>query len=175
MLGRMAPEWAAAQQYYCDWLGRRKTGRRWLVAITVKLLNLSWDMWDHRNKILHSSLHPWKLVTVRRADTKIDEEYEQGYTNLMQSDYKWLKQPLRTVKKLSIEHKLQWIESVRLARIRFDRYSVAQFQSFRPERIAIAKWIVKGPPKDVMRIDLLSNELSGREIYIYIYICILLF
>ncbi len=150
MLGRMAPEWAAAQQYYYDWLGRRKTGRRWLVAITVKLLNLSWDMWDHRNKILHSSVHPWKLVTVRRADTKIDEEYEQGYTNLMQSDYKWLKQPLRTVKKLSIEHKLQWIESVRLARIRFDRYSVAQFQSFRPERIAIAKWIVKGPPKDTV-------------------------
>ena len=68
----------------------------------------------------------------------------------MKSDYKWLKQPLQIVKKLSIEHKLQWIESVRLARIRFDRYSVAQFQSFRPERNAIAKWLVKGPPKDTL-------------------------
>ena len=83
MLGRMSPEWAAAQQSYYDWLGRRKTGRRWLVAITVKLLNLSWDMWDHHNKILHSSVHPWKLVTVRCADTKIDEEYKLGYTNLI--------------------------------------------------------------------------------------------
>jgi hypothetical protein len=41
MIGRIAPEWAAAQQIYFDWLGRRRTGKRWLVAIMVKLLNLS--------------------------------------------------------------------------------------------------------------------------------------
>jgi ribonuclease HI len=141
MIGRMAPEWAAAQQSYFDWLGRRRTGKRWLVAITVKLLNLSWDMWDHRNKILHASLHPWKLIEVSIADQQIDEEYDRGYINLLRKDYKWLTQPLRTVKKLPIEDKLQWIESVRLARLRFDRDSVAQFQSFQPERNAIAKWM----------------------------------
>jgi hypothetical protein len=41
MLGRLAPEWAAAQQTYLDWLGRRKTGKCWLIALTVKLLNIS--------------------------------------------------------------------------------------------------------------------------------------
>jgi hypothetical protein len=148
MIGRMAPEWASAQQRYFDWLGRRRTGKRWLVAITVKLLNLSWDMWDHRNKILHASVHPWKLIKVSQADSQIDEEYERGYINLLRKDYKWLTQPLRTVKKLPIEDKLQWIESVRLARIRFDRDSVAQFQSFRPERDAIAKWMRTSLPKE---------------------------
>ena len=96
MLGRMTPEWAVAQEYYYGWLGRRKIGRKWLVAIMVKLLNLSSDMWDHQNKNLHLSVHPWKLVTVRRADLQIDEEYERGYINLMKKDYKWLKQPPQT-------------------------------------------------------------------------------
>jgi hypothetical protein len=50
-------------------------------------------------------------------------------------------QPLRTVKKLPIEDKLQWIESVQLKRLWFDRDSVAQYQSFQPERNAIAKWM----------------------------------
>jgi len=141
MLGRMAPEWASAQQLYFDWLGRRRTGKRWLVALTVKLLNLVWDMWDHRNNVLHASLHPWNLIEVRQADIQIEEEYARGYENLLRKDYKWLRQSLQTVKKLPIENKLQWIESVRLARIRFDRDTVAQFQSFRPERTAIARWI----------------------------------
>jgi hypothetical protein len=41
MIGRMTPEWASAQQCYYNWLGRQKTGQRWLVAIVTKLLNIS--------------------------------------------------------------------------------------------------------------------------------------
>ena len=48
MLGRMANEWASAQQAYLDHLGKRKTGKRWLIAITAKLLKTSWDMWDYK-------------------------------------------------------------------------------------------------------------------------------
>jgi hypothetical protein len=141
MLGRMAPEWASSQQSYYDWLGRRKTGQRWLVALTVKMLNLSWDMWDHRNRILHASTHPWNLIKVRAADRQIEDEYERGHQNLLTKDYKWLKPSLHTTKKLPIETKLQWIESVRLARLRFGSGTVAQFQLFRPERRAIATWM----------------------------------
>jgi hypothetical protein len=42
MLGRLSPKWGGTeQQMYYDWLGPRKTGKRWLVALTVKLLNIS--------------------------------------------------------------------------------------------------------------------------------------
>jgi hypothetical protein len=144
MVGRMAPEWASAQQCYYDWLGRRKTGRRWLVAITTKLLNISWDMWDHRNKILHNSKHPWKMLKVKNADNLIEQEYELGYENLKRFDYHWLKQPIQVTKKLPYENKLQWIESVRLARIRFETDTASQYLSFRPERLALAQWMSKG-------------------------------
>jgi hypothetical protein len=88
MLGRMAPELAAAQQSYLDWLGKRKTGKRWLIALTVKLLNISWDMSDHRNRILHASIHPWNLLKVQALDFEIEEEHRQGYQHLQHKDYK---------------------------------------------------------------------------------------
>jgi hypothetical protein len=33
------------------WLGRRNTGKRWATALVVKLLEIAWDLWDHRNQI----------------------------------------------------------------------------------------------------------------------------
>jgi hypothetical protein len=56
------------QQQYLDCLGRRETEKRWLIALMVKLLNISWDMWDHRNKILHVSSHLWNMLKVHDLD-----------------------------------------------------------------------------------------------------------
>jgi hypothetical protein len=62
MIGQMVPKWAAAQQSYLDWLERQETGKRWLIELIMKLLNISWDMWDHRTKILHVNSHPWNMI-----------------------------------------------------------------------------------------------------------------
>jgi hypothetical protein len=80
--------------------------------------------------MLHHSTHPWKMMKVRNADNLIDEAYGLGYKNLMRKDYHWLKQPIHITKKLPFENKLQWIESVQLARIRFDSATVAEYLSF---------------------------------------------
>ena len=89
MLGRMASEWASAQQAYLDHLGKRKTGKRWLIAITTKLLKISWDMWDLRNSILHHKDHPWKQVENNEANALVDAEYDQGPLNLDDGE-QWL-------------------------------------------------------------------------------------
>jgi hypothetical protein len=73
MLGRMASKWAAAQQVYLDHLGRRKTGKCWLIVITAKLLKISWDMWDNSIGILHHNYHPWKQLENDKANKLIDE------------------------------------------------------------------------------------------------------
>jgi hypothetical protein len=71
----------------------------------VNLLNISWDVWDHRHKILHDSSHPWNMLHVNELNQQIDEEYGRGYINLLWKDYKWLQRPLPTIKKLSLEAK----------------------------------------------------------------------
>jgi hypothetical protein len=147
MLGRMAPEWAAAQQSYLDWLGRRTTGKRWLIALTVKLLNISWDMWDHRNRILHASTHPWNLLKVHELDLKIDDEYRQGYQNLQRKDYKWLHRTLAATKKLTPEVKQQWLTSIHLSRQTYERNTTAQYQAMRSERSTMIRWLTGVPPR----------------------------
>ncbi len=160
MLGRMAPEWAAAQQSYLDWLGRRTTGKRWLIALTVKLLNISWDMWDHRNRILHASTHPWNLLKVHELDLKIDDEYRQGYQNLQRKDYKWLHRTLAATKKLTPEVKQQWLTSIHLSRQTYERNTTAQYQAMRPERSTMIRWLTGVPPRTTENQTEQANGLA---------------
>ena len=43
-------------------ISEEKRGKRWFIAIMTKLLNIPWDMWDHRNGILYRQDHPWKSL-----------------------------------------------------------------------------------------------------------------
>jgi len=47
-------EWHAQQEAYWSLWRRRKSSRRWATELIKKLWNISWDMWDHRNGILHN-------------------------------------------------------------------------------------------------------------------------
>jgi hypothetical protein len=140
MLGRISGEWACAQQDYLDYLGRRKTGKRWLIALTTKLLNISWDLWDYRNSILHHKDHPWKQLEQAAANERIDEEYDQGPLNLDQGE-QWLRRTSQQVKELPMEAKQQWIRSVELARVPYDRDTVQEYRAMQHERRAMAEWL----------------------------------
>jgi hypothetical protein len=145
MLGRAAGEWASAQQDYLDHLGRRKTGKRWLIAITTKLLKISWDMWDHRNGILHHKDHPWKQAESEALNSRIEDEYDQGPLHLDEGA-QWLRRTTQAVKNLPIEAKQQWLRSVELARRTYDRDTAAEYREMRPERTAMAAWLLPAPP-----------------------------
>jgi hypothetical protein len=46
-------KWATTQQRYYNLLKSPRTRRRWAIAIITKLWNVAWDLWEHRNGILH--------------------------------------------------------------------------------------------------------------------------
>jgi hypothetical protein len=119
MLRQMLEEWACVQQANLDHLGQRKMGKRWLIALTTKLLNISWDLWDHRNIILHHKDHPWKQLEHTAANEQIDDKYDQGTLNLDQGE-QWLCRTSQQVKELPMEAKQQWLRSVELARVPTD-------------------------------------------------------
>jgi len=51
--GWLRPDWQWYQQrYYCR-IWSKRNGRRWLVAVIQKLWDTAWDLWDHRNNVLH--------------------------------------------------------------------------------------------------------------------------
>ncbi len=51
--GWLVKAWAERQQRYYNIIKSTRTGRRWAMAIILKLWNTAWDMWEHRNEILH--------------------------------------------------------------------------------------------------------------------------
>jgi hypothetical protein len=53
--GMPVQSWEEVQQRYFAWRKKQQTGKRWLVAIIQKLWDVAWDLWEHRNSILHDS------------------------------------------------------------------------------------------------------------------------
>lgn len=68
-------EWAVAQQNYFNFLSSRRTGKRWLIALLKKLWNIAWDLWAHRNGILHQKENAVQLADLEQLDRELRSAY----------------------------------------------------------------------------------------------------
>jgi hypothetical protein len=85
-----------------------------------KLWEISWDMWEHRNGELHNPTSPAALREHARLDALITIEYQKP-RKLVKKDRRWFRRPSTLVFTEAINYKLQWLESVNLARARYSR------------------------------------------------------
>jgi len=51
--GWLSSQWEVVQQHYYSVIKSNKTGKRWVSAIIQKLWDTAWDLWEHRNGVLH--------------------------------------------------------------------------------------------------------------------------
>ena len=54
MLGLPSTNWALAQNVYYKSINSRCNAKPWLTVLIKKLWEVSWDMWDFWNHVLHS-------------------------------------------------------------------------------------------------------------------------
>jgi hypothetical protein len=118
--GALLRDWAAKQQEYYEWIQRKYTGKRWVTTLIKLLWELSWTMWDHRNKELHNPASPATLREHIRLDALIAAEYTDQLT-ISKRDRRWFCRPREVLFTETIAYKQQWVESVSLARARFSR------------------------------------------------------
>ena len=114
--GRVARQFATLQQKHFTDKDSKQTGRRWTTEIIKKLTKVAWDMWDHRNDILHNdgaNFH--KKMEVSEADVMIRAEFNTGKTNLLTAD-KFLLRSFCTKMKLDLQEKKKWLQDVAGAR-----------------------------------------------------------
>jgi hypothetical protein len=128
--------WAAAQQEYFLWLNRRNTGRRWAIAIILKLTNVSWDMWHHRNGIRHKKDNPRTRKALSLLDQAISEEMALGPRLLPQSVHHYFASPLATILAKPIAYKRSWINAIDTAR------QMDGIQLYKPERSPLRNWLI---------------------------------
>jgi hypothetical protein len=71
-------------------------------------------MWEHRNGILHADITPAKLQKIKRANLRVQQEFDTGSGGLLARDTRWVLQDIGNVLCYDLEVKLQWLEPVAL-------------------------------------------------------------
>lgn len=106
----MSFEWALIQQDYYDLLQSRRSGLRWLSSLIKKLWQVAWDLWEHRNGILHEQENCVSLETLSNINKRIRILYSILKSHRLPLGDRYLVAlPLRTLLAKDSTYKKAWI------------------------------------------------------------------
>jgi hypothetical protein len=111
--GRLAVDWRMAQARF--WLrhGCLKSVHRWASSLVLRLLQISWDFWDHRNHILHGtevSLADFEM------DSRIQVLHSQGISGVPPHCHSLFRIPLQHLLRHPRPFKMDWLTVVETGR-----------------------------------------------------------
>ena len=117
MMGRLHQEWLACQTNYLLSIGSRRSPFRWVVSVIRQFQNTVWDMWQHRNSILHQPDGPRAREELWDINRQINKEYAEGFTELSESDRRRLVLPRSKIfHAQSMDQKRLWLQEIQIAR-----------------------------------------------------------
>jgi hypothetical protein len=73
--GWLSWEWESTQQAYYTFTHSRRTGKRWLIQLIKKLWSIAWDLWEHRNGILHKQDNLVSDAELQRTNLRVSSLY----------------------------------------------------------------------------------------------------
>lgn len=136
-LGRATKLFAPIQTQYYKQLGRRSTGEMWTSKLIVRLWDVLWAHWEHRNAILHSPQHPWKLAEKQSLWERISELRELGYDALLSQHQYLLRYSEQRMRSWTMDQQKQWLDCIQSAREAF-RY---QQEQSNPTASTLDEWL----------------------------------
>jgi hypothetical protein len=77
--GKWHVGWAEVQETYFRFIGSKRSGKRWLVALTKKLWLTAWDMWEDRNG---ENARRRDAANHRVLQTRVRAEFQVGFETL---------------------------------------------------------------------------------------------
>jgi len=127
MDGWLSRRWRDHQEKIWKHAKSRKSSLRWTVALIQKLWDVSWDMWDHRNKELYAGTEIQQQITHSLVDDKIKALYAGGAQQLPRDALKFLRQPREMILKYSLASKQIWLDAVQATQSRRQRHEYGQY------------------------------------------------
>ena len=124
--GWLSSQWVIAQQHYYSVTKSNKTGRRWVIAIIQNLWDTAWDLWEHRNEVLHEKEN---LVT-RAMGLHLNRRVTRVFLDLCSrplraNDSHLVRLPLSKLLERNVSYKTQWLRVAEPA-LREDRHQAWQ-------------------------------------------------
>jgi hypothetical protein len=82
--GTLPHAWAQHQHSHYLKIGSKKSDKRWLVQLILKLWNTAWDLWEHRNNIAHAinEANQFEAITNKICTIFATNEYPANASHL---------------------------------------------------------------------------------------------
>ena len=91
----LGTDWAKVQQQHLDQtMDNRRSATKWAATLTTKLWNLSYQMWKHRNHILHRNEEAQSNLYSDAQNHTIQSLYNQRDPMMPHTDLRLFQRPL---------------------------------------------------------------------------------
>ena len=155
--GLIGKKWIKAQEAHLTRIGSKRNPSRWATALIRKLWEVSWDMWESRNGVVHRNKQTRKEIILAQLDTDINQKYNEGQTNrfLPRTERTFFRQDLEEILKTTEYQKRAWL-LIAKRYIERDRQRVARDRSVRIMR----EWLIPGSTENITR---LRRRITNRR------------
>lgn len=117
-LGLISPLWNEVQlSFHQETNKRYALGKRWTTELIKKCWLISWDMWEHRNKILHGNAASAANTEKKKAiDLQVTQELDKGISQLDSFAVNLFNRTATSILNQSYKRKRNWVHTITVAR-----------------------------------------------------------
>ena len=141
LLGCVTPKFAEVQQAYYMSIGSKRTGKVWLRRLVTQIWEVHWQMWEHRNYVLHETLTPHKQQELESLHDEIRSEFSQGTQGLSVVDHTRLEDK-ELVLNLGLSNSKCWLKNIQLARSSHARMKLTAAQKLAKQQHMMRQFFV---------------------------------
>jgi hypothetical protein len=114
--GWLVQEWTDAQQAYYKISKSLRSGKRWTIELIKKLWDVAWDLWEHRNSILHEAQNVVTDRSSRSLNRQVSLLFSELQSHLLPAhDRHLLAMKLARLLKKDSTYKEVWLRNAQAA------------------------------------------------------------
>ena len=123
----------------------KRSSARWMTKFLRAIWEVSWEIWQHRNKVLHHPSHPWRPQHTRDLDCRIEDDFSSFCeANYLPNDRRlFLSTAVHIQRNYSDAQEEQWLASVAMVKM---RSSQTHDTSLTSSRLFMKNWLMQGIP-----------------------------
>jgi hypothetical protein len=108
--------WVEAQQAYYSLISSFRTGKRWVTLLITKLWDIAWDLWEHRNGVLHQQDNIITEGMIHIINRQVRSLYfHAAQFSLLPADTPLIRRSLQEILSKDYTFKKTWVSHVKQA------------------------------------------------------------
>jgi hypothetical protein len=147
--GRVSKKWEDAQELWLVSVSTKwkRSSALWLQRLIAAIWEMSFQIWEHRNSVLHHPLHPWKQAAIQDREQRIKDEFRNySASQYLPSDRRlFLSSAAHMLQHHSAAHQEQWLESIAMARM---RKTQTRYTSLSSSSRLMRNWLLQEEPTE---------------------------